>query len=587
MGTVSSHSQSTSAAATNSAPSSSYSAPVISSRFPLDTQQTPRSLIDAAADIDRGGEKLPPAAAASKEVSSPRLTTTTPANKSSISSILQSKDEESEEDETDSEEGEEEAKVVESRGSISTTQKFSSKSLQQGEANNNNNNRTLIDGERPSSSLSTRVNHAVSSTSEEGRNTESKGEAASEDDGFRWRKYGRKSVKGSQFPRSYYKCTHPGCQVKKQVEAVLDKSGKTVYHTTYKGEHSHDMPQVTRLNAQDQLTFKNSVLSEFLGRTDCEGTVGKHKRGSTSTTGSSSRGRNDGDHDEDTNEDEGDRSSEDRNKNRLSTTSAANPRLVIETKVGVDYLDDGYHWRKYGQKNVKGSTNPRSYYKCTEKNCPVKKQVERNGNVIINTYEGKHNHLAPGLDPTARKRRRRKHSPERELQSWTTVEHTTTPQQLSSSSSSSSSTSSTSSSSSSASTSFAPSSFSPTSSNTPSYYRPEASFSSPPQLAGVSALAYAAFHDIDNSPPTSSSSFSRPLAPIAHSATSNPDPFLRNHNPSSSSSVPTLRQVSLPPFSQLAPPPGGGAQLPFFASSSFLPPPVYGSNSMLPPQNPK
>jgi hypothetical protein len=30
-------------------------------------------------------------------------------------------------------------------------------------------------------------------------------------------------------------------------------------------------------------------------------------------------------------------------------------RLVVETKVGVDFLDDGYHWRKYGQKNVKGT----------------------------------------------------------------------------------------------------------------------------------------------------------------------------------------------------------------------------------------
>lgn len=51
------------------------------------------------------------------------------------------------------------------------------------------------------------------------------------------------------------------------------------------------------------------------------------------------------------------------------------PRLVVETKVGVDYLDDGYHWRKYGQKNVKGSPHPRSYYKCTERGCSVKKQV--------------------------------------------------------------------------------------------------------------------------------------------------------------------------------------------------------------------
>ena len=31
-------------------------------------------------------------------------------------------------------------------------------------------------------------------------------------------RYGEKQVKGSPYPRSYYKCSHPGCQVKKIVE---------------------------------------------------------------------------------------------------------------------------------------------------------------------------------------------------------------------------------------------------------------------------------------------------------------------------------------------------------------------------------
>ncbi|KAF7816179.1 WRKY transcription factor WRKY24-like [Senna tora] len=37
----------------------------------------------------------------------------------------------------------------------------------------------------------------------------------------------------------------------------------------------------------------------------------------------------------------------------------------------------GYNWRKYGQKQVKGNENPRSYYKCTYQSCPTKKKVER------------------------------------------------------------------------------------------------------------------------------------------------------------------------------------------------------------------
>ena len=39
--------------------------------------------------------------------------------------------------------------------------------------------------------------------------------------------------------------------------------------------------------------------------------------------------------------------------------------------------EDGYNWRKYGQKQVKGSENPRSYYKCTHPICSMKKKVGR------------------------------------------------------------------------------------------------------------------------------------------------------------------------------------------------------------------
>lgn len=59
--------------------------------------------------------------------------------------------------------------------------------------------------------------------------------------------------------------------------------------------------------------------------------------------------------------------------------------------------DDGYNWRKYGQKQVKGSEYPRSYYKCTNQNCPVKKKVERSheGHITEIIYKGAHNHPKP------------------------------------------------------------------------------------------------------------------------------------------------------------------------------------------------
>lgn len=59
--------------------------------------------------------------------------------------------------------------------------------------------------------------------------------------------------------------------------------------------------------------------------------------------------------------------------------------------------DDGYNWRKYGQKQVKGSEFPRSYYKCTYSDCPVKKKVERSldGQITEIIYRGQHNHPQP------------------------------------------------------------------------------------------------------------------------------------------------------------------------------------------------
>ncbi|XAR72433.1 hypothetical protein NMG60_11019062 [Bertholletia excelsa] len=74
------------------------------------------------------------------------------------------------------------------------------------------------------------------------------------------------------------------------------------------------------------------------------------------------------------------------------------PRFAFMTKSEVDHLEDGYRWRKYGQKAVKNSPFPRSYYRCTTQKCTVKKRVERSfqdPTVVITTYEGQHNHPIP------------------------------------------------------------------------------------------------------------------------------------------------------------------------------------------------
>ncbi|KAE8719412.1 putative WRKY transcription factor 28 [Hibiscus syriacus] len=76
------------------------------------------------------------------------------------------------------------------------------------------------------------------------------------------------------------------------------------------------------------------------------------------------------------------------------------PRFAFMTKSEIDHLEDGYRWRKYGQKAVKNSPFPRSYYRCTNSKCTVKKRVERSSedpNIVITTYEGQHCHHSVGF----------------------------------------------------------------------------------------------------------------------------------------------------------------------------------------------
>ncbi|KAI3703792.1 hypothetical protein L1987_73987 [Smallanthus sonchifolius] len=227
----------------------------------------------------------------------------------------------------------------------------------------------------------------------------------SSDDGYNWRKYGQKVVKGSEHPRSYYKCTHPNCEVKK----IFERSYTTgqITEIVYKGTHDHPKPQHSRRHSAGALMYTQEENPDKLQYANYQAGLsannGQNPNLEASGTPLQSPRQANQDSTDEVDEDD-DQYSKRRRTNfvTLEVTPVVKPirepRVVVQTTSEVDILDDGYRWRKYGQKVVRGNPNPRSYYKCTSVGCTVRKHVERASHdpkAVITAYEGKHNHDVP------------------------------------------------------------------------------------------------------------------------------------------------------------------------------------------------
>ncbi|MCL7024947.1 hypothetical protein MKW94_005113, partial [Papaver nudicaule] len=171
------------------------------------------------------------------------------------------------------------------------------------------------------------------------------GISASSEDGYNWRKYGQKQVQGSEFPRCYFKCTHPNCQRSQRGGSIagsdikndnLDVGSSLVLSPEFCNPS-------TSMQAKLGPCFENS---DALNISTVSNDEEEDDRG---THGSASLGY----------KGEGDESESKRRKIDAcalemsgSTRSIRKPRVVVQTTSEVDILDDGYRWRKYGQKVV-------------------------------------------------------------------------------------------------------------------------------------------------------------------------------------------------------------------------------------------
>lgn len=232
-------------------------------------------------------------------------------------------------------------------------------------------------------------------------------------DGYNWRKYGQKQVKSPQGSRSYYKCTCTQCYAKK-IECC-DHSN-CVTEIIYKGQHNHDPPKKVNRARENKLALSVAPISmisntgqpiQALMDTD-PSTCSKVVIQDMPSIPEMKR-QNSIDSDGDTHfkikeEHTDDPEPKQRAKKTGSACSGSllktgkKPKLVVHAAGDMGISGDGYRWRKYGQKMVKGNPHPRNYYRCTSAGCPVRKHIERavdSSTGVIITYKGVHDHDMP------------------------------------------------------------------------------------------------------------------------------------------------------------------------------------------------
>lgn len=176
-----------------------------------------------------------------------------------------------------------------------------------------------------------------------------------------------------------------GMELAKQLQMHLNVTTTATSSSSSSSNETRELLVLRILNSYDKA----------LSMLKWNGSLGDHQQ--TIGRSESPRSLSGSPHSEDSDLENKDHEHKNGSRKRKSAVSRWTKQVQICPGTGLEGpLDDGFSWRKYGQKDILGAKYPRGYYRCTHRNvqgCLATKQVQRSDEdqtIFEITYRGRH-----------------------------------------------------------------------------------------------------------------------------------------------------------------------------------------------------